>query len=59
LQNGPEAIAQTKAHALESAWVALDEAFKRLVESHADKRLSAEAAEGLASFAEKRAARWK
>ncbi|MGA8612274.1 MAG: enoyl-CoA hydratase-related protein [Xanthobacteraceae bacterium] len=60
LQNGPEAIAQTKAHALESAWANLDEqAFNRLVESHADKRLSAEAAEGLASFAEKRAARWK
>ena len=60
LQNGPEAIAQTKALALESAWANLDEqAFNRLVESHADKRLSAEAAEGLASFAEKRAARWK
>jgi methylglutaconyl-CoA hydratase len=60
LQNGPEAIAQTKALALESAWADLDdEAFNRLVESHADKRLSAEAAEGLASFAEKRAARWK
>ena len=36
-----------------------DEAFSRLVESHADKRLSAEAAEGLASFAEKRAAKWR
>jgi methylglutaconyl-CoA hydratase len=60
LQNGPEAIAQTKAHALESAWAHLDDrAFSRLVESHADKRLSIEAAEGLASFAEKRAARWK
>ncbi len=59
LQNGPEAIAQTKALALESAWANLDDrAFSRLVESHADKRLSAEAAEGLASFAEKRAARW-
>jgi methylglutaconyl-CoA hydratase len=60
IQNGPEAIAQTKAHALESAWAHLDDrAFSRLVESHADKRLSIEAAEGLASFAEKRAARWK
>jgi methylglutaconyl-CoA hydratase len=60
LQNGPEAIAQTKALALESAWAKLDDkGFNRLVESHADKRLSAEAAEGLASFAEKRAARWK
>jgi len=60
LKNGPEAIAQTKARALESAWANLDDAaFNRLVESHADKRLSAEAAEGLASFAEKRPARWK
>jgi methylglutaconyl-CoA hydratase len=60
LQNGPEAIAQTKASALESAWANLDDqAFSRLVESHADKRLSAEAAEGLASFAEKRAAQWR
>jgi len=60
LQNGPEAIAQTKALALESAWSKLDErAFNRLVESHADKRLSEEAAEGLASFAEKRAAKWR
>ena len=31
---------------------------RRLVESHAAKRQSAEAAEGLASFAEKRPARW-
>ena len=30
-----------------------------LVESHAAKRRTEEAAEGLASFAEKRAARWK
>jgi methylglutaconyl-CoA hydratase len=60
LQNGPEAIAQTKALGLASAWADLsDEAFRRLVESHADKRLSAEAAEGLTSFAEKRAARWR
>jgi methylglutaconyl-CoA hydratase len=59
LQNGPEAIAQTKALALESAWAHLDDpALHRLIESHADKRLSAEAAEGLASFKEKRAAKW-
>jgi methylglutaconyl-CoA hydratase len=59
LQNGPQAIAQTKALSLESAWGYLDEAaFTRLVELHADKRQSAEAAEGLASFAEKRAAKW-
>jgi methylglutaconyl-CoA hydratase len=60
LQNGPQAIAQTKALALESAWGHLDEAaFERLVESHADKRLSSEAAEGLASFTQKRAAKWR
>jgi methylglutaconyl-CoA hydratase len=60
LQNGPEAIAQTKALALEFARANLDDrALSRLAESHADKRLSAEAAEGLASFAEKRPARWK
>jgi methylglutaconyl-CoA hydratase len=59
LQNGPGAIAQTKALALESAFAHLaDRDFDRLVESHADKRQSAEAAEGLASFAQKRAARW-
>jgi methylglutaconyl-CoA hydratase len=59
LQNGSEAIAQTKALALESAWGHLDDgASDRLVESHAAKRQSAEAAEGLASFAEKRAAKW-
>jgi methylglutaconyl-CoA hydratase len=60
LQNGPEAIAQTKALALQSAWANLDdEAFNGLVESHADKRLSVEAAEGLASFADKRPAVWR
>jgi methylglutaconyl-CoA hydratase len=59
LQNGPDAIRQTKALALESAWGHLDQqTFDSLVERHADKRMSAEAAEGLASFAEKRAAKW-
>jgi methylglutaconyl-CoA hydratase len=59
LQNGPAAIAETKALALQSAWAQVDEAaFTHLVESHAAKRQSAEAAEGLASFAEKRAAVW-
>jgi methylglutaconyl-CoA hydratase len=59
LENAPQAIAQTKALALRSAWGDLDaSAFGELVESHAAKRQSAEAAEGLASFAEKRAARW-
>src|SRR5579859_717834 len=60
LQNGPLAIAQTKALTLESAWGHLDEAaLTRLSELHADKRQSAEAVEGLASFKEKRAAVWK
>jgi len=59
LQNGPAAVAETKALALQSAWADLDDAaFERLVESHAAKRQSAEAAEGLASFTEKRAAVW-
>jgi len=60
LENGPEAVAETKALALRSAFADLDpETFEQLVESHARKRQSAEAAEGLTSFAEKRAARWK
>jgi methylglutaconyl-CoA hydratase len=59
LQNGPQAIAETKAFTLESAWAHLDEpALTRLVEMHASKRQSDEAAEGLASFAQKRAAKW-
>lgn len=59
LQNAPEANAQTKAVALELAWGTIGETvFERLVVQHAAKRSSAEAAEGLASFAEKRAARW-
>jgi methylglutaconyl-CoA hydratase len=59
LENGPQAIAETKAIALETAWGGFDAAtLDRLVGSHARKRLSAEATEGLASFAEKRPARW-
>jgi methylglutaconyl-CoA hydratase len=59
LENGPEAIAQTKALVLEGAFSDFDEtAFARLIERHAEKRRSAEAAEGLASFAEKRPAKW-
>jgi methylglutaconyl-CoA hydratase len=60
LENGPEAVAQTKALTLMQAFGDIDEAaFARLIESHAGKRQSAEAAEGLASFAERRAAKWK
>ena len=59
LENAPEAIAQTKALTLKAAFGDLDAAaFAALIESHAKKRQSAEAAEGLASFAEKRAAKW-
>lgn len=60
LQNGPTAIAQTKALALDSSWSRLDDrAADRLIELHAAKRQSAEAAEGLASFAEKRPGVWR
>ncbi len=59
LENGPVALAETKAVALQSAWGGFDRAtFEALVESHSAKRQTQEAAEGLASFAEKRAARW-
>jgi len=59
LENAPGAIAQTKALALKQAFGDLDDKqFAALIESHANKRQSAEAEEGLASFAEKRAAKW-
>jgi len=59
LQNAPEANRQTKAAAFEFAWGKMsEETFANLVAQHAAKRRSEEAAEGLASFAEKRAARW-
>jgi methylglutaconyl-CoA hydratase len=59
LANGPDAIAQTKGWILKSAWSDLGETdFDALIESHSKKRQSAEAGEGLASFAEKRAGRW-
>jgi methylglutaconyl-CoA hydratase len=60
LENAPDALKQTKAHVLASAFADLDEpAFDALVAAHAAKRQGTEAAEGLASFAEKRAARWR
>ena len=59
LQNAPEANALTKARALQFAFGSPQEAlFEALVTEHAAKRRSAEAVEGLASFAEKRPARW-
>jgi methylglutaconyl-CoA hydratase len=60
LQNGPQAMAETKACILQSSWGGFDRTtFDALVASHAAKRRTAEAAEGLASFAEKRPARWR
>lgn len=60
LENGPVAIAETKAFILESAWGGFDQVtFDRLIAGHAAKRMSPEAAEGLASFAAKRPAQWK
>ena len=59
LENAPHANLQTKAAALEGSWGDMsDTTFTRLVREHAAKRQSAEAAEGLASFAEKRSADW-
>jgi methylglutaconyl-CoA hydratase len=59
LQNAPEATAQTKTVALASAWSTVtEETFARLVAQHAAKRQSAEAAEGLAAFADKRPPAW-
>lgn len=59
LQSAPEANRQTKAAALEFAWgKTSEETFANLVAQHAAKRRSEEAVEGLASFAEKRPARW-
>lgn len=60
IENGPEAIAETKGMSLRRAFADLDATtFDQLIESHAAKRQSAEAAEGLASFREKRSAKWK
>src|SRR5215467_11407806 len=61
LANGPAALAETKALALESSFggMAVDDvAYKRLVKVHSAKRQTKEAAERLASFAEKRAGNW-
>ncbi len=59
LQNAPEANSQTKRVALEFSYGKLEQpVLDRLVAQHAAKRRSREAVEGLASFAEKRPARW-
>ena len=54
-------LAETKALAMESSFGGMgvdDEAYARLVKMHSDRRQTREASEGLASFAEKRAANW-
>ncbi len=59
LKIAPDAQALSKLSALRCADALIDdELFARLVDEHATKRRSAEAAEGLASFAEKREAAW-
>jgi methylglutaconyl-CoA hydratase len=61
LANAPAALAETKALAMESSFGGMgveDDAYARLVRMHAAKRQTGEASEGLASFAEKRAANW-
>ena len=61
LANAPDAMAETKRLALESAFGGMDvddPAWNSLVQRHASKRQTDEAAEGLASFAEKRSGRW-
>jgi methylglutaconyl-CoA hydratase len=61
LANGPKALAETKALAMESSFGGMDlddAAYARLVQMHAAKRQTREAGEGLASFAEKRPANW-
>jgi methylglutaconyl-CoA hydratase len=61
LANGPQAMAETKALALESSFGGMaveDEAYARLVRMHSARRRTGEASEGLASFAEKRPGNW-
>ncbi len=61
LANGPHALTETKALAMESSFGGMDvgdAAYARLVRMHSARRQTPEASEGLASFAEKRAANW-
>jgi len=62
LANAPDALAETKRLTMETASGGMDvddPAWSRLVQKHASKRQTDEAAEGLASFAEKRSGRWR
>lgn len=59
LRAGPQAVALSKRSAMRSAGALVSDAeFQTLIEEHAAKRRSPEAAEGLQSFAEKREAAW-
>lgn len=59
LENSSAAMAKTKAHILEHAWGGFSQpTLEALIDSHANARQTADAAEGLASFAEKRRASW-
>ncbi len=59
LMCGPEAVAMTKAGALELAGLVVDDNLAtRLARQHAEKRVSSEGAEGLASFLKKRKPAW-
>src|SRR3954453_11825642 len=62
LANGPEALAETKALAMENSVGGMSvehERYARLGRMHAARRQTQEASEGLASFADKRAADWQ
>ncbi|MGE0483239.1 MAG: enoyl-CoA hydratase-related protein [Gammaproteobacteria bacterium] len=59
LRAAPGALAETKQGVLEAGGLQLDEsALDRLAAAHAARRQHAEAAEGIASFAERRDATW-
>ncbi len=59
LASAPEAVAHTKAAALRFAWSDLDaKTFNALIDGHAARRQSAEGAEGMRAFAEKRPPGW-
>jgi methylglutaconyl-CoA hydratase len=59
MQNGPQAISDTKRLILEASRLTIDDNFaEHLAVEHALKRRSQEASEGLLSFLEKREALW-
>ena len=60
LNNGPQALKDTKRLIFEISCLSLDDRLaSQLATEHAHKRRSIEAAEGLLSFKQKRAAHWK